>query len=143
MDMEQSLQVVALATEADWRAAAPVMRTLRPSLQVEEFVSRRKQLLAYGYILLGVLVNARVVSIASYTISPHVVYGRELLVHDMATLGDEQGRGHASKLIGEIVLIAARHGCGRIFVHTRQAQALYARNGFSEYSTGMVRKIAE
>jgi ribosomal protein S18 acetylase RimI-like enzyme len=137
----QAIQVVALTTESDWRAATPVMRVLRPSLDEENFVSRRESLMCDGYALLGVKVGARMVSIASYTISPHVIYGRELLVHDMATLPDAQGRGHASKLLNELASIAQKQGCGRIFVHTRHAQALYSRNGFSEYSTGMIKKI--
>ena len=135
------LQVSPLFTEADWRAAASVMQVLRPSPQVEEFVSRREQLLADGYCLLGVRVGDLVVSIVSYTISPHVAYGRDLLVHDMATLSEAQGRGYASDLISELVSIAEGQACGRIFVHTRHAQSLYARNGFSEASTGMIRKI--
>ncbi len=141
MRLAQAIQVAALTTEADWRTAALVMQVLRPSLKVDEFISRREQLVTDGYCLLGVWLDGRVVSIASYTISPHVIYGRELLVHDMATLSEAQGRGHATKLISELVSIATKQGCGRIFVHTRHAQSFYARNGFSEYSTGMIRKI--
>jgi uridine kinase/GNAT superfamily N-acetyltransferase len=137
----QLIQAAVLVTEADWRAAASVMQILRPSLREEEFVARREQLLADGYVLLGLRVNDQVVSMASYTISPHVVYGRELLVHDMATLPNFQGQGYATNLIAEIVSVAEKQACGRVFVHTRHAQALYARNGFREYSTGMVRSI--
>jgi hypothetical protein len=42
-DDAQTLQVSSLSTEADWRDAASAMQVLRPSLQVEEFVSRREQ----------------------------------------------------------------------------------------------------
>jgi hypothetical protein len=85
--------VSSLTTEADWQNAAPVMRVLRPTLDIPDFLSRRAQLLAEGYCLLGVHVGELVVSIASYTISPHVTYGRELLVHDMATLPEWQLKG--------------------------------------------------
>ncbi len=116
-------------------------RVLRPTLYAEQFVERRVQLLSDGYCLLGVRSGDRIVSIASYTISPHAVLGRELLIHDMATLPDAQGRGHASTLISELVRIAAQRECGRLFVHTRNAQTLYERSGFEQYSTGMIRRL--
>lgn len=134
-------QVVALITDSDWREAVAVMRALRPTLVTEEFVARRPQLLSDGYNLLGVRVAEQVVSLASYTISPHVTLGRELLIHDMATLPDFRGQGHASALISELVRIAAQSGCGRLFVHTRNAQKLYTRSGFQEYSSGMIRRL--
>lgn len=134
-----SPQVAALTTDMEWRAAAPVMQVLRPSLTLEKFASSREELLGEGYRLLGVWMDARVVSIASYTISPHITHRRELLIHDMATLQEAQGQGHASKLIAALQAIAEEKGCGRIFVQTRQAQSLYARNGFREHSTGMVK----
>ncbi len=134
-------RVVSLTSETDWREAANVMRVLRPNMEVDQFLARRIQLLGEGYCLLGIRSGDRLVSIASYTISPHAVLGRELLIHDMATLPEVQGRGHASSLISELVLIAARRGCGRLFVHTRNAQSLYTRSGFEEYSTGMIRRL--
>lgn len=137
------VRVAALTTVSAWRAAAPVMQVLRPSLNVEEFVSRREELLGEGYCLLGAQIGDRVVSIASYTISPHVTHRRELLIHDMATLPDAQGQGCASALLEALSAIAREKGCGRIFVHTRRAQSLYVRNGFSDYSTGMVKMTAE
>ena len=136
-------QIVTLTSESEWRSAADVLRTLRPNLDAEQFVARRAQLSSEGYFLLGFRLGERVVSIASYAISPHAVLGRELLIHDMATLPEFQGCGHASALIAELILTAKRHGCGRLFAHTRNAQSLYLRNGFEEYSTGMVRRVGE
>ena len=130
-----------LLSAQDWRRAAAVMRVLRPTLEVEDFMERRTQLLDEGYHLLGVEDEGRVLSIASYTVSPHVILTRELLVHDMATLPEARRRGYASLLIEELSRVADEYGCGRIFVHTREAQALYLRNGFEEYSTGMIRKL--
>jgi GNAT superfamily N-acetyltransferase len=139
---QPTVQVVLLTTALEWRAAAAVMQVLRPSLNVEEFIARREELGAEGYCLLGAWVGGQVVSIASYTISPHVTYRRELLIHDMATRPDAQGQGHASSLLEALGAIAREKGCGRIFVHTRNAQSLYARNGFSDYSTGMIKMTA-
>lgn len=142
-DGEQAVQVALLTTALAWRGAASVMQVLRPSLNVEEFIARREELLADGYCLLGAQVDGRTVSIASYTISPHVTHRRELLIHDMATLPDAQGQGCASAVLEALSAIAREMGCGRMFVHTRRAQSLYVRNGFSNYSTGMVKMTVE
>jgi hypothetical protein len=98
------------------------MRVLRPTLELPDFVSRREQLLADRYYLLAIRVGERVVSIASYTILPHVTFSRELLVHDKATLLAWQGKGYAGMLINKIVTIAEKQSCGRISVQTRNAQ---------------------
>lgn len=132
-----------LNTDQEWRDAAKVLQVLRPSLHIDQFVGRRPQLVDEGYHLLGVKVDHQIVSIASYTVSPHAVLGRELLIHDMATLPSHQGCGHASALLTELAQIAKDCGCGRLFVHTRDAQSLYSQNGFDDYSTGMIKKLSE
>jgi GNAT superfamily N-acetyltransferase len=140
---EITVEVASLTTAPEWRAAAVVMQVLRPSLNIEKFIARREEFLAEGYCLLAAQADGRTVSIVSYTISPHVTHRRELLIHDMATLADAQGQGYASTLLETLSAIAREKGCGRIFVHTRRAQSLYVRNGFSDYSTGMIKMTAE
>ena len=130
--------IVELSSANEWREASVVLRTLRPTLNADQFVSRREQLSREGYRLLGVRDADKLASIASYTISPHAIHGRELLIHDMATLPPLQGRGFASQLLEAIAEIARRNGCGRVFVHTRKAQELYTKNGFQPYSSGMI-----
>jgi ribosomal protein S18 acetylase RimI-like enzyme len=136
------IEILRLTSESEWREAAAVMQVLRPTLEVEPFAGRRIQLQDEGYCLLGIRMDGRMVAIASYTISPHVMLGRELLIHDMATITEARGRGCASSLISELIKIAASHNCGRLFVHTRNAQGLYGRNGFEEYSSGMIRRLS-
>lgn len=134
-------QVQELLSNEDWRAAGEVLQTLRPSLDVETFVSARDRLTADGYRLIGLRIGEVMASIASFTISPHAMLGRELLIHDMATRKEMEKKGHASQIIAKLESIARGEGCGRVFVHTVHAQGLYSRNGFKEYSTGMIKII--
>jgi GNAT superfamily N-acetyltransferase len=136
--METFDNISEITSEEDWREAAEVLRALRPKLDVEQFVARRETLIREGYRLLCKRKNDRIVSIASYTISPHAVMGREMLIHDMATKPDAQGAGHASTLLAALTTIARSQECGRLFVHTRNAGQFYERNGFAVYSTGMI-----
>lgn len=130
--------VFELSSPSEWQEASVVLQTLRPNLDSDQFVGLREQLQCDGYRLLGVRDNGRLVSVASYTISPHAALGRELLIHDMATVPALQGRGFASVLIEAIAVVAKQSRCGRVFVHSRKAQELYLKNGFQPYSTGMI-----
>ena len=139
--LKKESEIVVIIADADWKSAGEALLTLRPTLDIEAFVSNQGRLVTDGYRMIGVRAEGRILSVASFTISPHAMLGRELLVHDMATLKEAERRGYASLLLKELEKIAHREGCGRIFVHTRQAQKLYAKNGFLEYSTGMIRVI--
>lgn len=136
--METFNNISEITSEEDWREAAEVLRTLRPTLDVEQFVAHRETLIGEGYRLLSKRENGRIVSIASYTLSPHALMRREMLIHDMATKPDAQGEGHASALLTALITIARSQQCGRLFAHTRSAEQFYERNGFQEYSTGMI-----
>jgi len=133
--------VLELRTEPEWREAAKVLQVLRPSLEMDEFAERREELIREGYRLIGVFSSDTLVSIASYTISPHAVLGRELLVHDMATRSGSEGKGFGTTLLRQLERIAMHERCGRIFVHTRRAQNFYSGNGFVNYSTGMIKNL--
>jgi N-acetylglutamate synthase-like GNAT family acetyltransferase len=76
---------------------------------------------------------------ALYTISPHAMNGRELLVHDMATAAEESGKGYGSKVLEYLEKVAIEMQCWRIFVHTRNAKEFYLKTGFTEHSTGLVK----
>jgi N-acetylglutamate synthase-like GNAT family acetyltransferase len=136
--METFNNISEVTSETDWREAAEVLRALRPALDVEQFVAHRETLIGEGYRLLSKRENGRIVSIASYTLSPHALMRREMLIHDMATKPDAQGEGHASAILSELRKIARQKECGRLFVHTRNAANFYERNGFTAYSTGMI-----
>ena len=92
-----------------------------------------------GYRLLGAFLDSSLAAVASYTVSPHIILGRELLIHDMVTRTEAQGSGYASALLRELERIAKDLGCGRVFVHTRNASVFYRRNHYQEYSTGMIK----
>jgi len=137
-DISQENNIRDLNSEKEWRLAAVVLQTLRPTLAVEHFLARKKILTDEGYRLIGFFKGNKVVAICSYTISPHIMLGRELLIHDVATLREYQGLGLGSALVMRLRDIAKKNNCGRIFVHTIKAQEFYSKNGFQLYSSGMI-----
>lgn len=140
----QDFAVSALDSPEDWSSACKVLRVLRPNLSGEEFLNDRTRLISEGYHLIGVKVLNEVVAVASYLITPHPTYFRELLIHDMATLEEYQSKGCGSLLLTEIDRIAVAQSCGRCFVHSRTertaAHQFYRRNGYEDYSAGFIKK---
>jgi GNAT superfamily N-acetyltransferase len=133
---------VEIHSETEWRLAGETLkRALRPNLDVEDFLTRRHQLLQDGYRLVGIFSGEKIACVASFTISPHPELGRELLIHDMATDPEFERRGLASSALGYLDAIAHTERCGRIFVHTRKMSVFYVKNGFDEYSTGLIKRL--
>lgn len=131
-----------LVSGEDWSRTFEVMKVLRPNLELSAFLDCRERLIKEGYNLIGLEVNERIVSIASYIICPHPVYYRELQIHVMATLEAEQGKGYGTQVIAYIKQEAINNKCGRIFVNSRlerkEAHRFYNKNGFGDYSLGLV-----
>jgi len=125
----------------DWEAAAQVLQVLRPTLEVGKFIAQKEQLERDGYRLVVAWAGKVAASVASFTLSPHAMLGRELLIHDMATCSGGAGRGYGTQLVKELCQIAKREGCGRVFVHTRNAAAFYEKNNFEVYSTGLIFRV--
>ncbi|HMO02641.1 MAG TPA: GNAT family N-acetyltransferase [Oligoflexia bacterium] len=141
----QNSVIAELHSDQDWLAAATVLRVLRPQLDIDSFVKDRARLTSEGYRLIGIKVNDEVVAIASYIITPHSSYFRELQIHDMATLEEHQSMGYGSKLLTEIDRIASEQQCGRCFVQSRaerhSAHEFYRKNGYQDYSLGFIKKV--
>ena len=141
MSSETHARIVDLSSDEDWRLGGAALQTLRPQLDLASFGSRREQLIADGYRFVGVKVGDEVVSVASYTLSPHAMHGRELLIHDMATKPEAARNGYASLILRYLEQVADSESCWRIFVHTKNAADFYLKNGYEDYSTGLIRLI--
>jgi GNAT superfamily N-acetyltransferase len=137
--MIDELQIIEVLTNEEWQCAGEVLQVLRPQLNINDFVARRDTLTGDGYKFVALVSGNKYLSVASYTISPHTMYGRELLVHDMATAVEESGKGYGSRVLEYLAEVAEKTKCWRIFVHTKNTKGFYLRNGFDEYSTGLVK----
>lgn len=138
--MNSNNHILELLTEDEWKSGGAVLQVLRPNLSLGDFLARREVLLREGYKFIGLICDYKIVSVASYTLSPHA-YGRELLVHDMATAQGESGKGHGSTVLKYLEEVAAKTNSWRIFVHTKNAKGFYLTNGYKEYSTGLIKSF--
>lgn len=111
--------VVVLQSDDDWRLAIPALRTLRPKLEAASLIRDKPELVQHGYQLIGIPVAREIVSVAGFAIQPHIEFGRELWIHDLATVPHHQRQGHARTLLKWLAHHARAKGCFRISVHTR------------------------
>jgi GNAT superfamily N-acetyltransferase len=126
-----------LQSIADWERGWAALVTLRPKLSLEDFVARKPQLERDGYHLVGLFRGGECVCVASYTLSPHPVFGREMIIHDMSTLNGHQSTGCGSELLQYLDQLAVSLGCGRTFVATAKAAKFYEKNGYTAHATAL------
>jgi N-acetylglutamate synthase-like GNAT family acetyltransferase len=126
-----------LLTEADWILGWSALTTLRPKLAQKDFLARKTELQLNGYHLVGLFRDEKVVSVASYTISPHPVFEREMIIHDMSTLSGESSKGYGTILLSYLDGLAIRLNCERTFVATTNATKFYTNNGYTAHATAL------
>jgi GNAT superfamily N-acetyltransferase len=126
-----------LRSVEDWERGWAALRALRPNLSLQDFVGRKSQLERDGYQLIGLFRDGELVCVASYTLSPHPVYGREMIIHDMSTLEGRQSSGCGSELLQHLDQLAVSSGCGRTFVASAKAAAFYEKNGYTAHATAL------
>ncbi len=131
-----------LHSEKDWILGWAALTTLRPNLTQEDFLARKPQLQLDGYHLIGLFKDGKVVSVASYTVSPHPVFEREMIIHDMSTLVGENSKGYGSELLSFLDQLAVRLNCQRTFVATAKAADFYKNNGYVAHATAL-KKVHE
>ena len=126
-----------LVTDAEWVLGWEALRTLRPRLSREDFLTRKTQLTRNGYHLVGLYRDGIVVSVASYTISPHAVFEREMIIHDMSTLAGQESKGYGTELLAYLDRRALEVNCGRTIVATAKAANFYESNGYLAHATAL------
>lgn len=126
-----------LRSVEDWEQGWAALRTLRPNLSLQDFLERKPQLERDGYHLIGLFRGGDVVCVASYTLSPHAVYCREMIIHDMSTLEGRQTTGCGTALLQHLEQLAVLLGCGRTFVASARAAGFYEKNGYTAHATAL------
>ena len=126
-----------LVSIEDWEQGWNALRTLRRDLLLQDFIARKPQLERDGYHLIGLFRDGEVVCVASYTLSPHSVYCREMIIHDMSTLDGSQSKGFGSDILAYLDRLAVSLGCGRTFVASARAANFYEKNGYTAHATAL------
>lgn len=125
------MKIRELHTDADIRAAFPLMATLRDRVRQETFLSEVRRQQVEGYRLVGAFDADRLVALAGIRRSHTLARGEHLFVDDLVTAEDVRGWGHGRELIAWLAARAAGEGITRIHLDSRlTAKGFYDALGF-------------
>lgn len=88
-----------LTTEAEWRAAFPVLRELRDHLTEETYLGYLREMCEEGYRLFALYEGDDVIAVAGAGIRTNFYNGRHLFVYDLVTRPERRSEGHGSRLM--------------------------------------------
>jgi GNAT superfamily N-acetyltransferase len=128
-----SLRIHNLATEADLRAAWPVVRQLRPHLDADSFVAQALRQIDAGYRATGLFEEEAPRAFAGWRVAEFLAHGRFLYVDDLVTDAGTRGKGQGKVLLGWLKDEARRLGCRSLQLDSgtqrKDAHAFYLREG--------------
>ena len=127
------MKVEVAETDAHIRSCYPVMRELRPHLQLAAFIDIVKQLQKDGYILAFLEHSGEVVSVAGFRIMHALFCDSFLYVDDLVTLDTERSKGYGKVLLEWLKTRALEEGCAELHLdsafHRKDSHRFYERNG--------------
>lgn len=120
-------------TDAEITACYPVMRELRPHLEMESFVSRVRAQAKMGYMLVYAQDSGSPAAVAGFRLGENLAWGRFLYVDDLVTLPGHRSRGYGAALLAWLIEFAEKEGCEQLHldsgVQRKDARRFYEREG--------------
>ena len=120
-------------SDTDILACYPVVKTLRPDISRDTFVSKIKQLQNNGYQLVYLAKSGTPVAIAGFRLGESLAWKRYLYVEDLVTLSDKRSQGYGATLMRWLEDYAAGQGCTQLHldsgVQRKDAHRFYEREG--------------
>jgi len=127
------MKVEVARTDTQIKACYPVLRELRPHLEVEAFVHIVKRLQKDGYALAFLEDSGQVASVAGFRIIRALFCDRFLYVDDLVTLSTERSKGYGKILLEWLRGRAREEGCAELHLdsafHRMDSHRFYERNG--------------
>ena len=122
-------------TDEELAATWPVMRQLRPHLDVAAYISTVKSMEPEGYRVAALRDSSgRVVAVAGYRFMTMLYAGRLLYLDDLVSSEGERSRGYGRALLDWLKNEARQNGCAelQLISHTKRegAHRFYFREGF-------------
>ncbi|MDQ3034229.1 MAG: GNAT family N-acetyltransferase [Myxococcota bacterium] len=133
-------------TDDELRAAFPVMKQLRPHLELDAFVAQaRRQQHAHGWSLAVRFDGERVVACAGYRIGEWLAWGKALYVDDLVTDESARSGGHGDALFEWLCDAARAADCAQLHldsgVQRFAAHRFYLRKRMNITSHHFARKL--
>ncbi len=102
-----------LDSEAEWRAAYPVLSQLR-DLPEREYLDRLETMHEEGYHLFGLEADGELVSVAGVTVLTNLYNGRFAFLYDLVTDEAHRSGGYGAELLAWVEDWARERGCAHV-----------------------------
>jgi GNAT superfamily N-acetyltransferase len=123
----------ALTTDAELRAAWPVVRQLRPHLDEDAFVAQALRQCEGGYRAVALYDHGAPCAFAGWRVVEYLAHGRHAYVDDLVTDAGARSRGHGKALLDWLKAEARSLGCKSLQLDSgtrrKDAHAFYLREG--------------
>jgi GNAT superfamily N-acetyltransferase len=138
------IEIAPNQTAATW----PVMRQLRPHLDLEQYLTAVARMRATdGFRLLAASVDGRIGAVAGFRTMEMLYCGRILSIDDLITDETMRSKGLGAALLDWLTREAQSLGCGQIHldsgVQRLDAHRFYEREGFKKLGFHFAARIIE
>jgi GNAT superfamily N-acetyltransferase len=107
----QTISIQPAETDQDILRCFPVLRELRPHLQLETFLPTIRRFQGEGYFLVMLEAGGEVAAVTGYRFSEHLAREKFLYVDDLVTLAAARRKHHGQKLLDWLIKQAETSGC--------------------------------
>jgi GNAT superfamily N-acetyltransferase len=129
------MKIAPLATEQDITNSYPVIRQLRPHLDLAAFVAAVARMQKQGYRLVG-LFDPDLRAIAGFRLIEMLAMGTVLYVDDLVTAAEHRSRGYGKHLLDWLVTEAKGQNCAYLELDSGlkrlDAHRFYERHGLQK-----------
>ena len=128
-------EVREVTCDAEVAATFPVMRQLRPHLNLEGYAERMRRMRGEGYRLAAIFDGDEVLCVAGFRIVEFLAHGRFLYVDDLVTGEGVRSSGSGKRMLDWLADEARNAGCEKLQldsgVQRHAAHRFYFREGMS------------
>lgn len=142
------MNIVELTTDAEFRAAFPVMQELRAHLSEDVYLHLLHDMVEHhGYRLFALYDVGQIVALAGIEIMVTLYFGRSVHVHELITTESGRSKGYGRALLGYMDEFARENGCGVVWLssatHRLDAHRFYEQHMGYERVAYVFRKVVE
>lgn len=133
-EIQLTIELFIASSDEDINSSFPVFKELRPSLDIEKFLSQVRRQESQSYKILALREGGMIKSVAGYRFCEYLAWGKTLYIDDLSTLHSARGSGFAGTLLNWLIEHAKNSGCVGVHLDTgysrHAAHRLYLDKGF-------------
>lgn len=100
-----------LTKKEEWIAAFPLMKELRPHLDLDTYLSLLEEMRPRGYRLFALEEDGQLLALAGVAVMANFYNGRYLFIYDLVTKAEERSKGYGAELVRYLEKFARDQGC--------------------------------